>query len=130
MTTETPTFSVLLVDDEPAIHRTVTRLLKAAGFTVLAVPSGQECLRLLREGFHGLILMDIMMPDLDGWDTIRAIKDAGLLPGNLICMLTALVEPGSGKDDLAPLVFDYLPKPFDRQQLLNIVEMALNHLGT
>lgn len=69
------------MDDDDDVRKSVSRLLRRAGCQVALAASGQECLRLLGEGFRGLILMDIMMPGMDGWATMRAIGTTGCWPG-------------------------------------------------
>jgi CheY-like chemotaxis protein len=119
-----PKIPVLIVDDDESIPRTVSKILKGAGYTVSIAADGEQGLQMLLDGFQGLVLMDVMMPGMDGWKTIRKIKDLKLLKGNLICMMTALSEPTPGNEDLSDVVFDYLSKPFDGPQLLNIVHLA------
>ena len=119
---------ILIVDDDPGVLKTVGLVLASQGYQALKAPNGQVCLEALRQGFNGVILMDIMMPGLSGWDTIRAMLAEQLLKDNLICMLTALPEPGPEGEGLQEYVFDYLPKPFDNQQLLQLVENALAFL--
>lgn len=120
---------ILIVDDDLGILKTVELVLASRGYAALKAPNGQTCLEALRQGFKGVILMDIMMPGLSGWETIRAILAEQLLGDNLICMLTALPEPGPEGEGLQEYVFDYLPKPFDNQQLLQMVENALGFLS-
>jgi DNA-binding response OmpR family regulator len=115
---------VLIVDDEAAILEGVGRVLTRQGFEVVKAPSGQACLEELRRGFKGVILMDIMMPGLDGWQTIQAMVAENLLSGVLICMLTAKPSPGSGGRGLEQWVFDYLPKPFENAELARRVDIA------
>ncbi|MFM1941803.1 MAG: response regulator [Verrucomicrobiota bacterium] len=119
---------VLIVDDDESIPRTVSKILKGAGYPVSTAADGEQGLQLLLDGFQGLVLMDVMMPGMDGWKTIRKIKDLNLLDGNLICMMTALTEPTPGNEDLSEIVFDYLAKPFDGPQLLDIVHLANGQL--
>ncbi|MCP4294555.1 MAG: response regulator, partial [Proteobacteria bacterium] len=85
------------------------------------VESGRECLDRLRNGFRGVILMDVMMPELDGWDTIAVIGDEGLHGGNVICMLTAVHDPGPKMEKLTELKMDYIRKPFTSEELLEAV---------
>lgn len=120
---------VMIVDDDPGILESVTLLLKLRGFTVVQATSGGACLEALRGGFRGVILMDVMMPGMSGWDTIRAMVAEHLLGDNLVCMLTALTEPGADSEGLQESVFDYLPKPFDAQQLSQMVEYAAGYLS-
>lgn len=116
---------VLIVDDDPGILFTVDAILGESGFEVLTANSGQECLEVLQSGYRGLILMDVMMPGLDGWDTIQQITDNQLLEGNIICMLTAVAAPGPKMESLKECVLDYVTKPFDAETLLAVVEECL-----
>ena len=65
---------VMVVDDDPSIRDTVEIVLNTKGYSVCIAEGGRECLDKLRNGFRGLILMDVMMPKLDGWDTISMIE--------------------------------------------------------
>lgn len=116
---------VLVVDDDPALRRVVTTMLRRHGLQAVAVSSGEECLEQLRAGFRGLILMDIVMPGLTGWQTIRAAAEQGLLPGNVICMLTGQSIPNEEAEGLQEIVTDYLTKPFDAATLARVVDDAL-----
>lgn len=103
---------VMLVDDEECIRETVTILLESDGIDVITVPGADACLQQLKNGFRGVILMDVMMPEMDGWATIREIQKAGLQHGNIISMLTALDLPDERMEGLQDIVFDYITKPF------------------
>lgn len=104
---------VMLVDDEECIRETISELLDSEGIGVVTAAGADECLRLLRRGFRGVILMDVMMPGMDGWATIREIENAGFLEGNLISMLTAMDVPDERMEGLQEVVIDYITKPFD-----------------
>ena len=119
---------ILIVDDNPSVVETVELILDDAGYFVCTAGSGQQCLTELRKGFRGLILMDIMMPEMDGWDTIAAIVDEGLYEGNVICMLTAVHDPGPKMEALKERVLDYVRKPFTREELLAAVEESVGYL--
>ncbi|MFQ5964697.1 MAG: response regulator [Candidatus Scalinduaceae bacterium] len=119
---------VMIVDDDPSIRETVKIVLGAGGYSICAVESGMECLDKLRNGFRGLILMDIMMPEMDGWDTIAAIEDEGLHGGNVICMLTAVNAPGPKMEKLTECVIDYVRKPFTSEELLETVAEYIGYV--
>lgn len=116
---------VMLVDDDPAIQRVVSIILSGVGYDLRIADSGQECLDEVRSGFKGLILMDIMMPELDGWDTIGAMIEEGLADGVAICMFSALHDTVSKDPDLERYVVGRLPKPFTCDELLNSVKECL-----
>lgn len=104
---------VMLVDDEECIRETISELLDSEGIDIVTANGAGECLNLLRNGFKGVILMDVMMPGQDGWATIREIEKAGLLQGNIISMLTALDVPDERMEGLQEVVIDYITKPFE-----------------
>jgi CheY-like chemotaxis protein len=120
--------NVMVVDDDGSVRNTVTRILEHAQFNVLPVSSGPACLKALEEGFHGLILMDVVMPEMDGWETIQTIVKRGLAKGNIICMLTAKEVPDERMDQLKEYVLDYITKPFAAQQLIDIVKEYIDIL--
>jgi DNA-binding NtrC family response regulator len=113
--------SVLVVDDEAAVRYSITRILGEAGFNVQTADSGASCLSALRQGFKGLILMDIVMPGMSGWDTIQAILDEHLYEGNILCMLTGKEVPDARMDSFKEYVLDYIIKPFDSGRLVTLV---------
>ena len=66
--------------------------------------------------------MDVMMPDMNGWDTIRKIVESDLYEGNIIVMLTALDAPDNKMDGIQEYVTDYLTKPFNPDELMEILQ--------
>lgn len=119
---------VLVVDDDELVRRTVRRVLEQSGFQVTTVESGKACLDTLKQGFHGLILMDIIMPDMDGWETIEEMIRSGYVKHNIICMLTGQETPDEKMDQLKEYVLDYIKKPFENQELVDIVKQYLSYL--
>ena len=120
--------TVMVVDDDEGVLKAVGLALRRSGCEVVLAPSGEDCLRTLRNGFKGVILMDIMMPGLSGWQTIRAMVTEGLIEGVLICMLTAKSSPGSEGQGMEEFVFDYLAKPFENSALRACVDNAATFL--
>lgn len=120
---------VMIVDDDDGVRETVSILLEDSPYNITCVESGEECLDLLKKGFRGIILMDIMMPDLDGWDTVTRMKQLGLLEGNIICMFTASMHPGEKGKVLADSIIEYITKPFSEEELLNKLKHCSDLLG-
>lgn len=112
---------VMLVDDEAMIRESVALFFQSEGIEILTAASGDECLDHLENGFRGLILMDVMMPDLNGWDTIRKIVNNDLYEGNVIVMLTALDAPDNTMEGIQEYVTDYLTKPFNPDELMELI---------
>lgn len=116
---------VMLVDDEECIRETVTELLNSEGIAILTAAGGNECLQHLSSGFKGVILMDVMMPGMDGWTTIRKMESMGLLQGNIISMLTAMDVPDEQMEGLQEIVIDYITKPFEPMKFIDTVREYL-----
>ncbi|MDY6965435.1 MAG: response regulator [Halobacteriota archaeon] len=119
---------VMIVDDEPSILIAVRVLLEPKGFEVVTVDSGMKCIEVLKEGFKGVILMDVMMPRMDGWDTIQKIVDEGLSEGNIIVMFTAKEIPGPKMEGLQEYVMDYITKPFENEKLVASINEYQSYL--
>ena len=82
-----------------------------------------DCIKELEHGFKGVILMDIMMPFMDGWDTIKEIVEKGFITGVTISIVTAKGTPDHEKmKGLESYVRDYIAKPFDVKVLINNVK--------
>ncbi len=116
---------VMVVDDERCIRTTIHELLASEGINSIKAAGSDECLRFLREGFQGVILMDVMMPVRNGWDTIREIKKEGLMEGNIISMLTAMDVSDQRMEGLQEFVIDYITKPFEPTELIAAVHRYL-----
>ncbi|BCG48352.1 response regulator receiver domain protein [Citrifermentans bremense] len=121
---------IMIVDDNEYVRASVEIICSSAQLDLATAASGQECLKHLEDGFKGIILMDIMMPGMDGWDTIREMVARGLYDGNIIVMLTGMGEPDSKMDGLQEYVSDYMTKPFGPDQLLESLEYYLTLLNT
>ncbi len=111
--------TVLVVDDDSDIHEFLHRSLAKAGFQVVSVVSGQECLRLAEELHPDLITLDVMMPGMDGWATLTALKDNPVLADIPVIMLTMVEDQNLG---YALGAADYLTKPIDRDRLLAVLQ--------
>ncbi|RLF38927.1 MAG: response regulator [Thermoplasmata archaeon] len=118
---------VMIVDDDPFILFSTRELLESAGFDVITANSGSKCIEELKKGFKGVILMDIMMPGMDGWDTIREIADNNLLEGNIITVFTAK-DIDEKTNAFKEYVIDYITKPFDPDELIAAVEEYFTYI--
>jgi DNA-binding response OmpR family regulator len=118
---------ILIVDDEPAMVRGLADNLRFEGYQTLAARDGREGLELaLREG-PDLILLDVMMPEMSGWDVLRALVKKGLdIP---VIMLTARGEEVDRVLGLELGADDYITKPFALRELLARVRAVLRRPG-
>ena len=114
---------ILIVDDEPAQVRVFTQLLTSNGYSVLKASSGREAIRSVHEKKPDLILLDVIMPEMDGWQTCSLIRDISEIP---IIMLTG--KRNSEEDVVHGLecgADDYLAKPVGNRELLARVKATL-----
>jgi DNA-binding response OmpR family regulator len=113
---------IMIVDDDPDILISIRKIFEREGYEVFTVDSGMDCIKELERGFSGIVLMDIMMPFMDGWDTIEEIKNKGLTKNVVISILTAKGTADHEKlKGLQPYIYDYITKPFDVRQLVTNV---------
>jgi signal transduction histidine kinase/CheY-like chemotaxis protein len=106
---------VLVVDDDATVRELVERHLERAGFVVVTAGGGQEGLRLVRELRPAAVTLDIMMPDLDGWTVLAAIKGDPALAGIPVVLMSIVDQKNRG---YALGAADYLVKPVDRAKLV------------
>ena len=122
-------YGVLIVDDDKYVRLTITELFKAEGIKVVEAGGADECLEELEKGFKGVILMDIMMPEKDGWDTVRMIIEKDMVKDNIIAMLTAKDVPDEKMHGLQEYVTDYITKPFDGEELVARVKEYFSYFA-
>jgi DNA-binding response OmpR family regulator len=106
---------VLVVDDDPIILKTLSLNLQADGYDVMTAASGGEALRALEQRLPDLALVDLMLPDMHGFDVCRRIKQYFDLP---VVLLTAVGTEESVVKGLEEYAEDYIIKPFSYRQLL------------
>jgi len=117
--------SILLIDDDPLIRRIVTRTLDAKGYQVAAASSGVEGLAMALKNPPDLILLDVMMPGMDGFDVCAALRQNSLTANVPVLMLTALDQTDSKVRGLQTGADDYITKPFNHAELLTRIEAHL-----
>ena len=118
---------VLVVDDEADIRELVRELLGRAGYDVVEAPNGSEALRAFYSQQPDLVILDVQMPVLDGWETLTRIREVSDVP---VMMLTARAEELDKVRGLRAGADDYITKPFGRQELLARVSANLRRAGT
>jgi len=113
--------AILVIDDEAAVRQLVTEVLRARGHSVTAAGSGREGLERFRVGRFDLVITDLGMPDLTGWDVARAVH--GTSPALPVLVLTGWADAVEAPSDVA--VTGILTKPFDVTKLAESVAVAL-----
>ncbi|MBE8477379.1 MULTISPECIES: response regulator transcription factor [Streptomyces] len=123
--------NLLIVDDEPTVRELLCAALRYAGFTVAAAGTGQEALDRAHEVAPDLVLLDVMLPDLDGFEVIRRLRErhrpaAGTRTAHIPVMF--LTARDATRDKVEGLVLggdDYVTKPFDLQELIARIRAVL-----
>ena len=116
---------IMIVDDEPDILFTVGQMLEISGYEVIKAVDGDDCLKKLNEIRPDLVLLDIMMPGMSGWDVAAKIKENPKWNDIPIVFVTAKGDAMSvGMGNMA--AEDYITKPFDIMDLKSRVEKVLS----
>ena len=118
---------VLVVDDEKNQRETYTLILEDDGYVVTTAQSGEQALRLARENDFDLVLTDYKMAGMDGLTLLSELLKID--PSIIVVMMTAHGSVDSVKEALRGGAFDYLGKPVDRDELLRVVQSALERLN-
>lgn len=116
---------VLLVEDSPAQAETLRLMLEAEGVEVESVPNAETGLDALRGAPFDLVISDVMMPDMSGYDLCRSIKGDPALQATPVILLTALSGPVDIMEGLACGADNFITKPYDPGYLLDQVNTFL-----
>jgi len=102
------TCKVLMIDDDPGMTDLLTQLLKTRGFDPLVAHSGEEGIKLIRRESPDIVILDLMMPQMDGWQVCTQIRSFSTVP---ILVLSVLDVPGTAASALDAGADDFLVKP-------------------
>ena len=117
--------TILLIDDDPMITGPVDRALREAGYQVSVAHDGHAGLGLALDAHPDLVVLDVMMPEMDGWEVCKALRARSSVP---ILMLTALGEEVDRILGLELGADDYLTKPFSTRELLAHIRALLRRV--
>jgi len=121
------TLKVVYIEDDPEMINLVTLILSRRGFLVKGAHGGREGLDLVNIELPDLILLDLMMPDLDGWDLYQQLKANAKTRDIPVIVITAKSQPIDRVLGLhIAKVDDYISKPFHPEDLLNSIEKVIN----
>jgi DNA-binding response OmpR family regulator len=118
--------TVLIIEDDHLITEPVSTALQAAGYTMRIAHTGSEGLRLALEDQPDLVVLDIMLPGMDGWEVCKRLRESSTVP---ILMLTALGEEVDRILGLELGADDYLTKPFSMRELLVRIKALLRRVA-
>jgi len=116
---------ILVVDDDRQIVRLLRAYLEQVGYQVLTAYDGETALHILRREQPDLVVLDLMLPDRDGWDVTRIVRSDEKLAATPIIMLTARVEDNDKIVGLELGADDYVTKPFNPREVVARVRAVL-----
>ena len=118
--------TILVVDDSPFIVDVFVTMLERGGYRTVAAYSGEECLEILKTVTPDLILLDIMMEPMDGWETLEKVKENPATKEIPVLMLTAKQLTPSEAQEYGIYIEDYVLKPITHRELYDAIEHVLN----
>lgn len=121
-------YTVLVVDDDPAIREIFMAFLNRGGITATAVSGGQECLDLLKTMKPDLILLDLMMEPMDGWETLRAIRHHPLAGQVPVMIVTGKQPLPADILQYGGLIEDFIGKPIEFDKLVAGIPVTLEKI--
>jgi two-component system KDP operon response regulator KdpE len=113
---------VLVVDDHPKVLRFIEIDLKLRGYEVVTATSGEEALELVKSRKPSIMLLDIIMPGVDGLEVLKQLRTYSQLP-----VIAFSTSPGERDDALRLGADDFMPKPFEPTGMVRKIEALLNH---
>lgn len=122
-------FRILLIEDDPAISNVVELNLKLDNYDVYLASDGEEGLKMVKETDPDLIILDVMMPKIDGWQVLMELKAEDDTKDIPVIMLTAIDDEQSKVIGLRGGADDYVPKPFSPLELAARVRVILDRVG-
>ncbi len=113
---------VLVVDDHPKVLRFIEIDLKLRGFLVITTTSGEEALELVKSARPDLMLLDMVMPETDGFDVLKRLREFSKLP-----VIAFSASPGNYDEAIRCGANDFINKPFKPDEMVTRIKGLLNH---
>ena len=123
-------YTILVVDDSPFVVDVFVTMLERGGYRTVAAYGGEECLEILKTVTPDLILLDIMMEPMDGWETLEHIKEKPVTKEIPVLMLTAKQLTPTEAQEYGIYIEDYVLKPITHRELYDAIEHVLNRRQT
>lgn len=117
--------TILVVDDEQDLLDLMEIILGGEGFNIITASNGQEAINKLKETIPDLVLLDVMMPIMDGWQTLKNIKTTKETSHLPVVMVTAKIGDDDRMRGLREGATDYIGKPFAPREVVNRIKTIL-----
>jgi len=116
---------IIVVDDEPKQRSILNTILTKEGYNVYEASNGKEALNIIKQRNPEIVLTDLKMPDMDGIQLLKGIKDLKITPEPMVLLMTAYGSIASAVEAIKNGAFDYLTKPLDKETLLIKLKQAI-----
>lgn len=116
---------ILVIDDEPRIRDACILVLSDKGFDVAAAPDGEQGLQMIKEKHYDIVLVDLMMPTISGFDVLSEVRSHH--PDTVVIVITGYATLEHSIEAMKKGAFDFIPKPFTPDQLRAVVEKSLRY---
>jgi len=116
---------ILVVDDEPSIRMLIRTILQGEGHHVSTATNGREALESVIDSVPDLIVLDLMMPEMDGWHFLEELHMRGLRRHTRVVIVSGHYDPQTASEERKASAHHFLPKPFDPTSLVELVDDAL-----
>lgn len=116
---------ILVIDDEPRIRDACSLVLTGKGFEVSTAPDGAEGLEMIKEQHYDILLVDLMMPNISGFDVLSEVRNHH--PDTVVIVITGYATLEHSIEAMKKGAFDFIPKPFTPDQLRAVVEKSLRY---
>jgi two-component system KDP operon response regulator KdpE len=120
--TEKAKSKILVVDDERAILNVLSIRLRISGYDVVTAPGGEEALALIDETHPDIMLLDVIMPEMDGFEVLQRVRTVSQMP-----VIIFSARPENAQKALSLGANDFLAKPLDFDDMIERIEELLNH---
>ena len=118
---------ILVIDDEPRIREACILVLSDKGFEVAAAPDGELGLQMIKEKHYDIVLVDLMMPTISGFDVLSEVRSHH--PDTVVIVITGYATLEHSIEAMKKGAFDFIPKPFTPDQLRAVVDKSLRYTG-
>jgi two-component system phosphate regulon sensor histidine kinase PhoR len=116
---------ILVIDDEPRIRDACMLVLSDKGFDVAAAPDGEQGLQMIKEKHYDIVLVDLMMPTISGFDVLSEVRSHH--PDTVVIVITGYATLEHSIEAMKKGAFDFIPKPFTPDQLRAVVDKSLRY---
>lgn len=117
-----PTARILLVDDEPSVLQLVRETLEGCGYSIETASTSQEALEMVRARTYGMIILDLLLPDMNGYLLAQEIRRTCPSVGNRILFISGILFGQSAMDHIGSIGAGFLSKPFRIDSLIDAVD--------